>query len=49
MRSRQALDRKKRTSEHPDYIYYEKHHILPRCLGGKNYNSNLVLLTPKEH
>ena len=31
------------------YIYYEKHHILPRCLGGKNDAENLVLLTAKEH
>lgn len=30
-------------------IYYEKHHILPRAIGGDNSSSNLVLLTPKEH
>lgn len=29
--------------------YYEKHHIVPKCLGGDNSNSNLVLLTGKEH
>jgi len=29
--------------------YYEKHHILPRCLGGDNKMDNLVLLTAKEH
>lgn len=29
--------------------YYEKHHIIPRSLGGKNVKENLVLLTPKEH
>lgn len=29
--------------------YYEKHHILPRSLGGTNKKSNLVLLTAKEH
>jgi hypothetical protein len=29
--------------------YYEEHHILPRCLGGKNNKDNLVLLTAKEH
>ena len=27
----------------------EKHHILPRCMGGKDEESNYVLLTPKEH
>ena len=30
-------------------IYYEKHHILPKCLGGLNNKENLVLLTAKEH
>ena len=30
-------------------VYYEKHHILPRCIGGTNDKSNLVLLTAKEH
>ena len=29
--------------------YYERHHIIPRCLGGTDEISNLVLLTPKEH
>lgn len=27
----------------------ERHHILPRSLGGSNENSNLVNLTPREH
>jgi hypothetical protein len=35
-------------------VYYEAHHIIPRCFGGdgdgRNINhSNIVLLTPKEH
>lgn len=29
--------------------YYEKHHILPRCLGGGDEHDNLVLLTSREH
>lgn len=29
--------------------YFEKHHILPRCLGGSDKRDNLVLLTAKEH
>jgi len=33
----------------PSYVYYEKHHIIPRCIGGTNDESNLVILTPKEH
>lgn len=30
-------------------IYYEKHHIIPKCMGGHNGEQNLVLLTYKEH
>lgn len=29
--------------------YFERHHILPKCLGGSNKQDNLVLLTPREH
>lgn len=29
--------------------YFENHHILPKCLGGSDDKSNLVLLTAKEH
>lgn len=32
-----------------DYVYYEKHHIIPRCLNGSNLKDNLILFTPKEH
>jgi hypothetical protein len=27
----------------------EKHHIIPKCMGGSNAKSNLVKLTPEEH
>lgn len=30
-------------------VYYERHHIIPKCLGGTNDGSNLVLLTAREH
>lgn len=30
-------------------IYYELHHITPRCLGGTDEKNNLVLLTGREH
>ncbi len=30
-------------------VYYEKHHITPKCVGGTNDQSNLVLLTAREH
>jgi hypothetical protein len=36
-----------RTKE--DGEYYEKHHIIPRSLGGSNDKNNLILLTAKEH
>lgn len=29
--------------------YFEKHHIIPKCLGGLDDDSNYVLLTAKEH
>ena len=32
-----------------NYHYYESHHILPKCLGGKDDKDNLVLLTAREH
>lgn len=30
-------------------IYYEHHHIIPKCLGGLDNKENLVLLTGREH
>jgi len=30
-------------------IYYESHHILPKCLGGNNLKQNKILLTAREH
>lgn len=29
--------------------YSEKHHIVPRCMGGSDDHNNLVSLTPEEH
>lgn len=29
--------------------YVEKHHIIPRCLGGTDDKSNIAILTPEEH
>lgn len=43
-------DAKKRGLNKKKLKYYtEEHHILPKCLGGKNDSSNIVLLTAKEH
>jgi hypothetical protein len=41
--------RKKLLKENENYIYYESHHIIPKCLGGSNKKENLVLLTSREH
>jgi len=30
-------------------VYYERHHIVPKCIGGSNEKSNLTLLTAREH
>ena len=32
-----------------EHRYYERHHIIPRSLGGLDTSDNLVLLTAKEH
>ena len=29
--------------------YVERHHIVPKCMGGNDSNDNLVELTPEEH
>lgn len=29
--------------------YSEKHHILPKCMGGSNNKNNIAILTAKEH
>ena len=40
------IDRAKIREEQP---YTEKHHIIPKCLGGSNKQDNLVRLTGREH
>ena len=30
-------------------FYSERHHIIPKCVGGTNNPNNLVYLTPREH
>lgn len=30
-------------------IYAERHHIIPKCMGGSNDKSNLTILTAREH
>jgi len=33
----------------PNFVYSERHHILPRSLGGSNEPSNLIRLSIREH
>lgn len=40
----------KRKKYSPDVnIYTEKHHIIPKSLGGENHSDNIVVLTSREH
>lgn len=32
-----------------NYVYYERHHVIPKCLGGNDSKANLVYLTAEEH
>jgi hypothetical protein len=41
----QSQERKKLPKNYTNYVYYERHHIIPKSLGGKD----TVLLTAKEH
>jgi hypothetical protein len=38
-----------KTRERSDEEYYERHHIVPKSLGGRNNKENLVSLTAREH
>jgi rubrerythrin len=42
-------DRVKVKKDNANYVYYERHHIIPKCLGGGDEEENLVLLTAREH
>lgn len=43
------LNRKKVNKLNINYVYYESHHIKPKCIGGLNEKDNLVILTAREH
>lgn len=30
-------------------VYVEKHHIIPKCMGGNNESNNIAILTAEEH
>jgi hypothetical protein len=40
---------KKENRKRNKEIYYEEHHIIPKCLNGTNDKENKVFLTAKEH
>lgn len=44
-----SQSRTRLSKDHPDHVYYERHHIIPKSMGGSDDKINLVLLTPKEH
>jgi hypothetical protein len=43
--SKAKLECRKKTTG----LYYERHHIIPKCIGGNESKDNLVLLTAREH
>jgi hypothetical protein len=45
----QSLISKAMARKLPSDVYVERHHIVPKCLGGGNELSNLVQLTAREH
>jgi len=42
-------NRKKLIKISSNWIYYEEHHIIPRCINGNDDTQNKVLLTAREH
>jgi len=44
-----SIIQKAQTRVLPNNTYIEKHHIIPRGLGGNNSKLNIVNLTPREH
>ena len=42
-------NRRKLRMNNINYIYYENHHIISKCLGGSDDKNNKVLLTAREH
>jgi NUMOD3 motif len=40
---------KRRRQMHAEIGMVERHHIIPKCIGGEDISTNLVFLTPEEH
>ena len=45
----QLIEKRKQYPLDKKDCYCEKHHIIPRCLGGSNDKTNLINLTAREH
>ena len=43
------MDTRKKLTSFGNLQYWEKHHIIPRCIGGSDKKENLVWLTAREH
>jgi hypothetical protein len=43
------LNNDRQTEKKKHNLYYEKHHIIPKCMGGSNTRDNIVYLTAREH
>lgn len=43
------IDSRGRFNKETDDVYYERHHIVPKCQGGTNSSRNLIDLTVQEH
>lgn len=46
---KRSIGRTKLAKTDINYVYYERHHIIPKCLGGNDAKDNLVYLTAEEH
>ena len=49
IRKRIDIPLKKLNITDDNYLYTERHHIIPRSMGGTDDESNLILLTVEEH
>lgn len=45
----QLIEKRRREPLDKSSVYCEKHHFIPKCMGGTNESWNLVYLTAKEH
>lgn len=48
-RRKNPINRKEYKKKYPNEPSPEKHHIIPKCIGGSDEEKNLVVLTCKEH